>query len=81
VSQTYAVISVSGFFIIAIGILRLAAPWDVILRESGRLDEDDVPAGEEEGQDQHNHLDHQPQHDQEQVSDEIRVELADYVLP
>jgi hypothetical protein len=50
VSLTYAVISVNGFFIIAIGLLRFAAPWDVILRESGRLDDDDSATGEEEDQ-------------------------------
>jgi hypothetical protein len=82
VSQTYAVISVSGFFLIALGILRFASPWDVILRESGRLDEEglltgeqdehvkDLPTGEEEGQDEHNHVDQQPQHGQEQLSKE-----------
>jgi hypothetical protein len=48
VSQNYALCSVSGFFIVAVGILRFAAPWDDILKESGRLDEDDLPTGEEE---------------------------------
>ena len=37
VSQTYGIIAVSGFFLAAIAILRCAAPWEDILRESGRL--------------------------------------------
>jgi hypothetical protein len=40
VSQTYAVFAVTGFLLIAIGMLRCAAPWNDILKESGRLDED-----------------------------------------
>jgi hypothetical protein len=49
-SQNYALMSVSGFFIVATGILRFAAPWDDILKESDPLDRHDPPTGEEEEQ-------------------------------
>ena len=44
ISQTYAVVATMGFFLIAIVLLRFAASWDDILRESGRL-------GDEQGDD------------------------------
>jgi len=37
VSKTYGVVAITSFFLVAIGILCFAAPWDEILEESGRL--------------------------------------------
>jgi hypothetical protein len=57
VSQTYAVVAITSFFFVAIALLRCAAPWNDILKESGRRDEDDsksvaegVPEGVPQGE-------------------------------
>lgn len=53
VSQTYGVVAVSSFLLVAVALLGCAAPWDDILQESGRVKEslhlvteEDAPAVE-----------------------------------
>jgi len=46
VSQTYGVITVTSFFLIAAGIVSCAAPWLEILEECGRGHEGEVIAGD-----------------------------------
>jgi hypothetical protein len=50
VSQTYAVVAITTFFLFAIALLRSAAPCNGILKESGWLDEDDKKPHVAEGE-------------------------------